>query len=146
MDAEEKVGATEDTAGAPPHNDPFVPAAAAESAPAPKKKAKVKLKDRPAAIDLKGVIKRFGNVAAVNDVTFEVPEGSVFGLIGPNGAGKTTTFSMLAGYLAPTSGEIYVMDRLPTAVDELRGQIGVLPQDALLRAQEQVGRVLVYLA
>lgn len=139
----EKASAPE-TGGAPPLNDPFVPAA--EAAPAPKKKVKVKLKDRPAAIDLKGVIKRFGNVAAVNDVTFEVPEGSVFGLIGPNGAGKTTTFSMLAGYLAPTSGEIYVMDRLPTAVDELRGQIGVLPQDALLPAQEKVGRFLVYLA
>ncbi|MBK8256108.1 MAG: ABC transporter ATP-binding protein [Polyangiaceae bacterium] len=116
--------------------------------PAPKKKGKAKLKasDKPAAIDLKGVVKQFGNVTAVNDVTFEVPDGSVFGLIGPNGAGKTTTFSMLAGYLAPTSGEIYVLDRLPTAVDELRGQVGVLPQDALLPGQEKVGPFLVYLA
>ncbi|MEZ4295944.1 MAG: ABC transporter ATP-binding protein [Polyangiaceae bacterium] len=55
------------------------------------------------------------------------------------------TFSML-WYLAPTSGEIYMLDRLPTAVDELRGQIGVLPQDALLPAQEKVGSFLVYLA
>lgn len=121
-------------------------AAATQNAPSPKKKAKVKLKDKPAAIDLKGVVKRFGNVIAVNDVSFEVPDGSVFGLIGPNGAGKTTTFSMLAGYLAPTAGEIFILDRLPTAVDELRGQIGVLPQDALLPAQEKVGRFLVYLA
>ena len=150
MDSEVKEGAEPKAAegeGAPVLNDPFVPPAAEPAAaPAPKKKAKVKLKDRPAAIDLKGVVKRFGNVTAVNDVTFEVPEGSVFGLIGPNGAGKTTTFSMLAGYLAPTNGEIYVLDRLPTAVDELRGQIGVLPQDALLPAQEKVGRFLVYLA
>ena len=95
---------------------------------------------------MKNVVKRFGNVAAVNDVTLEVPDGSVFGLIGPNGAGKTTTFSMLAGYLAPTSGEIFILDRLPSAVDELRGQVGVLPQDALLPAGDKVGHFLVYLA
>ena len=96
-------------------------------------KSKTKLKsDKPPAIDLKNVIKRFGAVNAVNDVTFDIPDGSVFGLIGPNGAGKTTTFSMLAGYLRPTSGEIYVLDRSPDAVDALKGQVGVLPQDALL--------------
>jgi ABC-2 type transport system ATP-binding protein len=145
MDTEQKEVTTEAEAGAAPLQDPYAAPATAEAA-APKKKVKVKLKDRPAAIDLKGVVKRFGNVTAVNDVSFEVPEGSVFGLIGPNGAGKTTTFSMLAGYLAPTSGEIYVLDRLPTAVDELRGQIGVLPQDALLPAQDRVGSFLVYLA
>ncbi len=132
---------------AAPPDAPIAPPFAAEGASAPKKKGgKLKLKDRPAAIDLKNVVKTFGNVTAVNDVSFEVPEGSVFGLIGPNGAGKTTTFSMLAGYLAPTRGEIYMLDRVPTAVDELRGQIGVLPQDALLPAQEKVGPFLVYLA
>jgi ABC-type multidrug transport system ATPase subunit len=103
-------------------------------------------KSAPPAIDLKGVTRRFGTVTAVNDVTFAVPEGSVFGLIGPNGAGKTTTFSMLAGYLAPTSGDIYVLDRVPAAVAELKGQVGVLPQDALLPAGERVGDFLVYLA
>jgi ABC-type multidrug transport system ATPase subunit len=102
-------------------------------------------KQGPPAVDLKNVVKRFGAVAAVSDVTFEVPDGSVFGLIGPNGAGKTTTFSMLAGYLAPTSGEIYVLDHAPDAVDELKGKLGVLPQDALLPAAEKVGDFLVYL-
>jgi ABC-2 type transport system ATP-binding protein len=119
---------------------------AAPVAAKPSKKSKLRAGGKPAAIDLKGVVKTFGAVIAVNDITLEVPDGSVFGLIGPNGAGKTTTFSMLAGYLAPTSGEIYVLDRLPTAVDALRGQVGVLPQDALLPAQEKVGRFLVYLA
>ena len=107
---------------------------------------KTKIAAGPAAIDLKGVVKRFGAVTAVNDVTFEVPDGSVFGLIGPNGAGKTTTFSMLAGYLAPTSGSIYILDRSPDAVSELKGKVGVLPQDALLPAAEPVGEFLVYLA
>jgi ABC-type multidrug transport system ATPase subunit len=107
---------------------------------------RTKIAAGPSAIDLKGVVKRFGAVAAVNDVTFEVPQGSVFGLIGPNGAGKTTTFSMLAGYLAPTSGQIYILDRSPDAVTELKGKVGVLPQDALLPAQDAVGPFLVYLA
>jgi ABC-2 type transport system ATP-binding protein len=100
----------------------------------------------PPAIDLKGVTRKFGSLTAVNDVSFEVPDGSVFGLIGPNGAGKTTTFSMLAGYLAPTSGEIFILDRSPDAVSELKGKVGVLPQDALLPAGERVGEFLVYLA
>jgi len=112
---------------------------------APKSKSTIK-NGKPPAIDLKGVVKRFGAFAAVNDVSFEVPDGCVFGLIGPNGAGKTTTFSMLAGYLAPTSGEIFVLDRSPDAVDALKGQVGVLPQDALLPANEPVGELMVYLA
>jgi ABC-2 type transport system ATP-binding protein len=118
----------------------------ASAPPKPAKKAKIDLKGRPPAIDLRGVVKRFGAVTAVNDVTLEVPDGSVFGLIGPNGAGKTTTFSMLAGYLKPTSGDIYVLDRTPDAVFALKGKVGVLPQDALLPANEKVGEFLIYLA
>ncbi len=138
--------ASETPPSATPEVNPLaVPVLQGESA-SPKRKTKVNLKNKPAAIDLKGVVKTFGSIAAVNDVSFEVPEGSVFGLIGPNGAGKTTTFSMLAGYLTPTAGEIYILDRLPNAVDELRGQVGVLPQDAMLPAQEKVGAFLVYLA
>ncbi|MFO0762914.1 MAG: ABC transporter ATP-binding protein [Byssovorax sp.] len=131
--------------------DPSSPASSTPSdlavgAPASAPKSKLKLsQDGPPAIDLKGVIKRFGAVTAVNDVTFEVPDGSVFGLIGPNGAGKTTTFSMLAGYLAPSAGEVYVLDHAPTAVEALKGKVGVLPQDALLPAAEKVGEFLVYL-
>jgi ABC-type multidrug transport system ATPase subunit len=124
-----------------------IPEASAEKAPAdrPKKKKSSKA-GRPAAIDLKGLSKSFGSVKAVDDVTFEVPEGSVFGLIGPNGAGKTTTFSMLAGYLAPTNGEVYVLDHWPDAVDFLKGKLGILPQDALLPANEKVGEFMMFLA
>jgi ABC-2 type transport system ATP-binding protein len=121
-------------------------AEAEPKAPAAKRRKGAIDRSKPAAIDLKGVTRKFGSVTAVNDVTFEVPDGSVFGLIGPNGAGKTTTFSMLAGYLAPTSGEIFVLDRSPDAVEMLKGKLGVLPQDALLPAGERVGDFLVYLA
>jgi ABC-type multidrug transport system ATPase subunit len=92
------------------------------------------------------VSKSFGAVKAVQDVTLAIPEGSVFGLIGPNGAGKTTTFSMMAGYLSPSAGDVFVLDHRPDSVDELKGKLGVLPQDALLPANERVGDFLLYLA
>ncbi|MCS6900832.1 MAG: ABC transporter ATP-binding protein [Myxococcales bacterium] len=102
--------------------------------------------DRPPAVELRSVSKYFGGTCAVHDVSLRIPEGSVFGLIGPNGAGKTTTFSMMAGYLTPTRGDVFVLDHRPEAVDVLKGKVGVLPQDALLPAGEQVGEFLVYLA
>src|SRR5262249_37821936 len=60
--------------------------------------------------------------------------------------GKTTTFSMLAGYLTPTEGSVEVLGFPPTAVDELRSRIGVLPQDALLPANDTVGEFLLHIA
>ena len=111
--------------------------------------AKKKKKKEPAeiAVRLTKVTKRFGAKTAVDDVTLKIKSGSVYGLIGPNGAGKTTTFSMLAGYLQPTNGEVEVLGFAPnTSVDELRGRLGVLPQDALLPALDKVGEFLVHMA
>ncbi len=98
------------------------------------------------AARLNRVTKRFGAVTAVDAVTLTVEVGAVFGLIGPNGAGKTTTFSMLAGYLRPTSGSVEVLGFAPTAVDSLRGRLGVLPQDALLPPGDTVGEFLTHMA
>ena len=55
---------------------------------------------------LSGVSKRFGGLSVLEDVSFTVPAGSVFGLIGPNGAGKTTVFNLVTGLLAPSGGAI----------------------------------------
>ena len=55
---------------------------------------------------IKNLTKRFGGVMAVNDVSFEVPTGSIMGLIGPNGAGKTTVFNLITGICRPDQGEI----------------------------------------
>jgi ABC-type multidrug transport system ATPase subunit len=98
------------------------------------------------AIRAKGVTKCFGMKNAVDDLSLVIPAGSVFGLIGPNGAGKTTTFSMLAGYLKPTKGTLEILGFPPGEVDRLRGRLGVLPQDALLPANDRVGEFLVDMA
>ena len=61
-----------------------------------------------AAIQVRGLTKRFGAFVAVDSVSFEVPPGTIFGLLGANGAGKSTTIRMLCGLLAPTSGTAVV--------------------------------------
>jgi len=60
------------------------------------------------AISLRGLTRRFGDVAAVDGLTFDVAPGELFGLVGPDGAGKTTTLRMLAGVLRPTGGDALV--------------------------------------
>lgn len=60
-----------------------------------------------------GLVKRFGHVAAVDGLSFEVPEGSVYGLLGPNGAGKTTAIRVLLGLAAPTAGTTALLGARP---------------------------------
>ena len=55
--------------------------------------------------------KDYGNVQAVEDISFSIPEGTCFGLLGPNGAGKTTTIEMMEGILSPTSGKVYFREK-----------------------------------
>jgi branched-chain amino acid transport system ATP-binding protein len=57
------------------------------------------------------LVKKFGGLTAVNEVTFDVEKGEIFGLIGPNGSGKTTTFNMISGVYPPTSGKVVYRDR-----------------------------------
>ena len=109
-------------------------------------KKKKRKKDVETAVGLRQVTKRFGPKTAVDAVSLSIPMGSVYGLIGPNGAGKTTTFSMMAGYLHPTEGAVEILGFKPTAVDQLRSRVGVLPQDALLPSSDTVGEFLVHMA
>ncbi len=74
-------------------------------------------------IDVRGLTKRYGEVLAVDNVSFAVPRGRITGLLGGNGAGKTTTISMLLGLLIPTSGSIQVLGE-----DMLRHRHRVLPR------------------
>jgi ABC-2 type transport system ATP-binding protein len=77
----------------------------------------------PASIDVRHLRKVYGEVVAVDDLTFTVPPGAVLGLLGGNGAGKTTTISMLLGLLEPTAGEIQVL-----GVDMRRHRYAALPR------------------
>jgi branched-chain amino acid transport system ATP-binding protein len=64
-----------------------------------------------AFFETKGITKFFGGLAAVNNVSFEVEQGQIYGLIGPNGSGKTTMFNLINAYFPLTSGEIYFEGR-----------------------------------
>jgi branched-chain amino acid transport system ATP-binding protein len=75
-------------------------------------------------LKLEDVTIKFGGLTAVNNVSLEIPEGSIFGLIGPNGAGKTTLFNLISGVYKPTSGKIYFQEKeiegtTPYKVNEL---------------------------
>jgi ABC-2 type transport system ATP-binding protein len=83
-----------------------------------------------AAIRAVGLTKRFGTTTAVEDVTFEVPSGEVFGFLGPNGAGKTTTVRVLATLIRPTSGtaEVAGLDLSEEGGVEIRSRIAVMTE------------------
>jgi ABC-type multidrug transport system ATPase subunit len=81
------------------------------------------------AIQLRGVVKRFGPITAVDGLDLDVPEGICLGLLGPNGAGKSTTMRLLTGQAIADEGEIRVLDHdLPARAKEARALMGVVPQ------------------
>jgi lipooligosaccharide transport system ATP-binding protein len=81
------------------------------------------------AIELTGVVKRFGPVTAVDGLDLDVPQGICLGLLGPNGAGKSTTMRMLTGQAIADEGEISVLGYvLPAEAKEARAEMGVVPQ------------------
>ncbi len=96
-------------------------------------------------IKLKGVGKRFNQVVALDQVDLEIKPGPPTGLVGPNGAGKTTLFSLLCGFLRPTSGSISIMGHPPLA-NALHGKIAILPQDAGMTKGITVIKHLTFLA
>ena len=87
-------------------------------------------------IRLQNVVKQFGDVVAVNDVSFDVRRGEIFAFLGPNGAGKTTTIRMLTTLARPTSGTLELDGLDPiTNQTELRQRFGVVFQDPSLDQQ-----------
>lgn len=80
-------------------------------------------------IVVNNVTKKFGDFMAVKNVSFEIPQGEIFGFLGPNGAGKSTTFKMLCGLLVPTKGHALVLGHdLRTAASLARRKIGYMAQ------------------
>ncbi len=82
-----------------------------------------------AAIELRGVVKRFGPITAVDGLDLEVPAGICLGLLGPNGAGKSTTMRLLTGQAIADEGELRVLGHeLPADAKAARAEMGVVPQ------------------
>ena len=84
-------------------------------------------------IHVEGLVKRYGDVRAVDGIDFEVAAGEVFGLLGPNGAGKTTTVEILEGLRTPDGGQATVLGvDVTRSADPLKARIGVSLQTAAL--------------
>jgi ABC-2 type transport system ATP-binding protein len=95
-------------------------------------------------LELRSVTKLFGDFRAVDDVSFSLPTGSIYGFLGPNGAGKTTTIRMILEIIKPTSGTISVLGR-PSAL-EVRQRIGYLPEEKGLYKKMKNWAVIAYFA
>jgi len=98
-------------------------------------------------LDVQGLSRRFGGLAAVSDVSFSVEEGAIHGLIGPNGAGKTTTFNVISGFYRPTAGRVVYQGRdiggLGTAEIARRGLVRTFQSTTLFREMTVLENVLV---
>jgi len=81
------------------------------------------------SITVRNLVKRYGDLAAINDISFEVKTGEILGFLGPNGAGKTTTMKIITCYMPPTSGTVEVdgLDNAERSL-EVRRKIGYLPE------------------
>ena len=96
----EGAGKMGDPTAAPSTNGKAAAAIAKREAPT---------EDAPVLLEARGLSKRFGGIAATNDVSFTLREGEILGFIGPNGAGKTTLFDLVSGYLTADAGEIHLL-------------------------------------
>ena len=83
------------------------------------------------AVEAKALVKQFGNIRALDEVSFNIKQGEIFGLIGPNGAGKTTTLRIVSTLILPTSGamKVFGIDTVSQAA-EVRKIISYLPEEA----------------
>lgn len=125
---------------------PDEPAAKAKKRPASTKRpaAGPKQPTQPVVLRASGLVKRYGQTLAVDEVDLEIRQGSIFGVVGPNGAGKTTTLSIVTGLLRPDAGTVTVLDHDvwadPTAA---KRDLGVLP-DRLRLFDRLTGAQLLY--
>jgi ABC-2 type transport system ATP-binding protein len=86
-----------------------------------------------AVLEVKDLRKEFGDLTAVDGISFDIQEGEIFGFLGPNGAGKTTSISMICGLLTPTAGEIFVEGvSILKNPREVKKRLGVVPQEVAI--------------
>ena len=103
------------------------------------------MKKSPITIQVKDLVKKFGDFTAVNTISFEIHKGEIYGFLGPNGSGKTTTIRMMLGLIPPTSGEIEVLS-LPIDGQnrEILPRIGYMSQQFSLYSDLTVNQNLVF--
>jgi ABC-2 type transport system ATP-binding protein len=95
------------------------------------------------AVSVDHLVTRYGELAAVDDLSFEVPDGQLLAVLGPNGAGKTTTLEILEGFLAPTSGTVRVLGADPRRGGRAwRARVGLVLQSTSLDPGVAVGDLL----
>ena len=97
-----------------------------------------------AALEAEGLVKRYGARLAVDEISFQVPRGSIYGVLGPNGAGKSTTLRMLVGVLRPQAGRISLLGE-PLSREGLR-RVGYLPEERGLYRAMSARAAIGYLA
>ena len=99
----------------------------------------------PPAIEVSRLVKAYGGVTAVNDISFSVGRGEIVGFLGPNGAGKSTTMRILTGYLPATSGSVRICG-LPVAGEpaETKRRIGYMPENNPLPEDMRVSEYLYF--
>ena len=95
-------------------------------------------------LDIRGIKKRYGDLVAVRDLSFQVNPGEVFGFVGSNGAGKSTTMRIILGVLTADAGEVF-WDGAPVTF-ETRRRIGYMPEERGLYPKMRIAEQLVYLA
>ena len=98
-------------------------------------------------IEVSHLTKKYGKHLAVDDLSFTVEDGQIYGLLGPNGAGKSTIMNILTGYLSATSGQVTVAGHpLPEEADEAKACVGYLPEQPPLYPEMTVGEYLDFVA
>ncbi|MBL6990409.1 MAG: ATP-binding cassette domain-containing protein [Bacteriovoracaceae bacterium] len=98
-------------------------------------------------IEVKNLKKVFGEVTAVDDISFKVKKGEVLGFLGPNGAGKSTTMKIISCFIAPTAGDVLVCgDSIMAEPIKIKEKIGYMPENAPLYAEMTVGDFLTFVA
>lgn len=98
-------------------------------------------------IEVKNLVKKYGNHTAVNNLSFTVEKGQVYGFLGPNGAGKSTTMNIIIGYLSATSGEVLINGHsIMDEPEEAKRYIGYLPELPPLYPDMTVKEYLVFVA
>ena len=95
-------------------------------------------------IHIENLVKRYGDLVALNHLSLDIHEGEIFGLLGPNGSGKTTTIKLIAGLLVPNSGEILINGMAPSPATA--AMISYLPERNFLPLGEKVSYLIDYFA